>query len=336
MKTVPSQWPETLPTKIAFVGEAPSDEELIKGQPLVGPAGRVFNAMMRSANLDRDEYFITNVFDEKAPDNDLDAAGWFKDQPRIDAAFARLNEELARAKPNVIVPLGGTALWAFTGQRNIKNFRGAVTKATQIVPDAKLLPTMHPSFVQRSWHWLSIVVGDFVKAAAEAELGPQFVYPKVEILVEPTLDDIRRFVPEALASKKLSVDIETGWGQITSIAFAPRTDLAMSIPFIDLRKTNKSYWPTAGMEFAAWRLVEEMLVSDVPKVGQNFMYDIMWLYEKHGIGVRNYRFDTRIRHKVLYPELPADLANMSASYTRVGSYKWRAGRYQTATAKKDA
>lgn len=311
-----------------FVGEAPSDEEVMKGQPFVGPAGRVFSSMMRSAGLERDDYAITNVFDEQAPDNDLEKAGWFKDEARVNAALERLAAEVVRAQPNVIVPMGGTALWAFTGQKAITNYRGAVTPATRVVEGAKLLPTMHPAFVLRSWHWLSMVVGDLVKAAREADIGPKITYPKVQILVEPTLDDIRRFVPEALASEKLSVDIETGWGQITSIQFAPRPDLAMSIPFVDLRKPSRSYWPTPGQEFSAWRLVEEMLTSPVPKVGQNFMYDIFWLYNKHGIGVRNYRYDTRLRHKTLYPELPADLANMSASYTRVGSYKWRGGRYQ--------
>lgn len=331
--TVPSYWPETLPVKLAFIGEAPSDEELIAKTPLVGPSGRVFNAMLRNANIERDEVFITNVFDEKADDNDVEKAGWLKDEVRVQEAFARLNEELGRAQPNVIVPLGGTALWAFTGNKGITNFRGAVTPAEQIVPGAKLVPTLHPAAVLRSWHWMPIVVGDMVKAAAEAAAGPRIVYPKVQLLIEPSLDDIRRFVPECLASPKLSVDIETGWGQIRSIAFAPREDLAMSIPFIDLRRPSKSYWPTPGQEFAAWRLVQEMCESPVPKVGQNFMYDIIWLYMKHGIGVRNYRYDTRLRHKVLYPEQPADLATMSGSYTRIGSYKWRGGKYQKETKK---
>src|SRR5690606_31047296 len=104
-------------------------------------------------------------------------AGWFKEQVRVDEAFARLNEELTRAGPNVIVPLGSSALWGFTGNDTIKNFRGAVTPATRIVPGAKLLPTMHPAAVLRAWHWLTLVVGDFIKAAAEAELGPKLIYP---------------------------------------------------------------------------------------------------------------------------------------------------------------
>lgn len=301
MKIVGPYIPPQRPVKIAFVVEAPTAEDLTNGMLLTGSDGRVFNAMMRSANIDRDEVMITSVYNTRPPDDDAKKAGWLKDDERTAEALARLTEQFAEVRPDVIVPLGHVALWAFTEADAIANYRGAVTPATRIVPGAKLLPTMAPITVQRAWHWLTIVTGDLVKAGAEADIGPAITYPKVELLIEPTIADIRRFVPYAEASPKLSIDIETGWGQITSISFAPTTKLALAIPFVDLRKPNKSYWRTAEEEFEAWRLVQHMCELPNPKVGQNFMYDIMWLYGIHGIGVRNYRFDTRIRHKVLRP-----------------------------------
>lgn len=326
-RTVPPQMPTVVPTRIAFVGEAPSEDDVAGKQPLVGPAGRVFNSMLRSANLEREEFLITNVFDQMPDDKD-ELALWLKDEGRLAESRARLNDELNAAQPTVIVPMGGTALWMFTGNRMVGNFRGAVTKATQLREGAKLVPTFDPEAVRKSWNMLPLVVTDFIKASSEADIGPQIVYPKVELLIEPTIEDIRRFAPMCMASRKLSVDIETGWGQITAIAFAPTPQLAMSIPFLDLRKPNRSYWKTAAEEFETWRLVETICKSDAPKLGQNFMYDIMWLYNRHGIPLMNYRYDTRIRHKAMYPELPADLANMSASYTRIGAYKGWGGRYQ--------
>lgn len=334
MTKVPAQFPASGTAKIAFVGEAPSTEETIYGKPFVGPAGKVFNALLRQANLDRDEYLITNAFDEQAPDNDLDAAGWFKDEVRIAENVARLSEELEKASPNVIVPMGGTALWMFNGQRGIAKYRGSVSKADRLRPGAKLVPTYHPSAIQKDWRLLVLGVQDFVKAAAEAAIGPHVTYPKVELLIEPNLPDIMAFAEECKASPKLSVDIETGWGQIRSIAFAPTEERAMSIPFIDLRKPNRNYWPSARAELEAWKIVKGICEYPNPKVGQNFLYDIAWLFEKQGIGVRNYRYDTRLRHKVMYPELPADLANMGA-YTRLGTWKIWGGGYQNKMEKKD-
>lgn len=325
---VPAQFPLAGSAKIAFIGEAPSTEEVIYGKPFVGPAGRVFNAMLRQADLDRDDYLVTNAFDEQAPDNDLDAAGWFRDEVRVAENMARLVEELDRVQPNVIVPLGGSALWMFTGDRGIAKFRGSVMKATRLRVGAKLVPTYHPSAIQRDWRLLTLGVTDFVKAAAEADIGAHVVYPKVELLIEPNLADLQAFAVECKASPKLSVDIETGWGQIRSIAFAPTEDRAMSIPFIDLRRPNRNYWPTAHAELEAWKIIRDICEAPNPKLGQNFLYDIAWLWEKKRIAVRNYRYDTRLRHKVMFPELPADLATMGALYTNLGAWKHWSGGYQ--------
>lgn len=325
---VPSQWPAKLPAKIAFIGEAPSDEEITAMKPLVGPAGAVFNQALRAANLDRKEYFIGNLFDEQAEDNDV--GPWLADAGRLAEARQRLSEELAKARPNVIVPLGGNALFAFTGFGKITGFRGAVTPATYVLPGAKLLPTFHPAAVLRQWKLLSLVVGDFVKAAREAQRGPKILYPKRQLLIEPTLDDVERFSEECLASDLLSMDIETGWGQITCIGFAPTAERAMCIPFVDKRKPNRNYWATAEEEFQVWKHVRRVCESPVPKLGQNFIYDFIWIYEEAGIEVRNYHDDTRLLSHALYPELPKDLATMAGSYTDVGAWKHYGGRYHAA------
>jgi len=146
---VPPQFPKTLPAPIAFVGEAPSDEEVIYGTPLIGPSGRLFNSMLRSAGMDRDQFLITNVFDEQAPGNDV--ADWMADPARVEVALARLSAEIEAADPTVIVPLGGTALWAFTGATDISAKRGAVSKASRICAGRKLVPTLHPAGVMHTW-----------------------------------------------------------------------------------------------------------------------------------------------------------------------------------------
>lgn len=335
---VPPQYPLSTPTKIAFVGEAPSNEELEHGIPLVGPAGRVFNSLLRTANLDRREFLVTNVFNEKLPDNDV--SNWTMDLrearerkctdlPPIGPAgflrpehrwhLARLREEILDTRPNVIVPLGGTALWAFTGQTGISGQRGAITAATRIVPGAKLVPTFHPSFVIKQWKFFSVVVGDFLKAMKEAERGPKIILPDRELLIEPTLEEVKNY---DYTSDLLSVDIETGWGQITCIGFAPSVDRAIVIPFVDIRNPNKSYWRTIDDEVMAWGVVKRTMENDTPKLGQNFAgYDALWLFQKYGIEPRNLRHDTRLLHHALYPELPKDLEFLGANYTQQGAWK---------------
>ncbi len=337
---VPPQMPSILPTRIAFVGEAPSSEELLKGRPFVGPSGRIFNSVLRSAGLNREEYLITNVFSEKLPDNDVAAwcsplatarAGGYTDLPPIgDAGFlrpeyrwhlTRLKEELEQCQPSVIVPLGGTALWALTGMNNIGALRGTVAASTSLVPGAKLVPTYHPAFLMKQWKYYTVVVGDLQKAAKEASRGASIYLPTRELILEPTLDDVRDSVGRLLMADLLSVDIETGWGQITCIGFAPSPEWAICVPFVDLRNPDRNYWPTAEQEAAAWGYVRDVLTSPVKKLGQNFQgYDLYWLLKQPKIAVKNLTHDTRLMHHALNPELPKSLEFMQG-YGTQGAWK---------------
>lgn len=332
MKTVPGQFPDTGEhAPIAFVGEAPSDEEMAALVPLVGPSGRVFNAMLRSAGIRRYDHLVTNLFDVEVP-NEEAVQIWSDDSQEITRRNkARLLEELHTARPNVIVPLGGPALFAFTGQRKIIRARGAVTLSTELLPGVKLLPTFHPAFVIRTWKMFPVVVGDLTRAYQEALLGPEIVPPFRELLLEPTLQDIRDYMPRLMRirgeNEPLSVDIETSMGQISDIGFAPDKEHAINIPFIDRRQADRSYWRSLEDEVQAWLLIKQVLENPEPKLGQNFAsYDLLWLWHRYGINVRNFRHDTRLLHHAIHAELPKDLAFLGASYTRQGQWKhWGKG-----------
>jgi uracil-DNA glycosylase len=345
---VPPDWPQERPCKLAFVAEAPSDVELDKGIPLVGPAGRVFDALLRTAGIPRPEHFIGNVFDEKLPENEVaswcapmeEARKWegylMPDLPPIGRKgylrpahlwhLDRLQAELEKADPTVIVPLGATALWAFTGTDAITVCRGAVSEAKFILPGRKILPTFHPAHVIHQWKYYHIVVGDLMKAVREAEF-PEVRPPHWKLYLEPSLADFRKFKADRLdGAPCISIDIETGWGQITCIGFAPNPGVAMTVPFVDFRKPNRCYWGTLEEELEAWALVKAILEGPEPKAGQNFTYDIFWLLDLMGIRVMNYREDTRLLHHAIYPELPKDLGFMGACYTRQGPWKLMRGK----------
>jgi hypothetical protein len=244
-------------------------------------------------------------------------AGYLR--PEYRSHLARLQGELEDVRPNVIVPLGSTALWALTGRTSIGSERGTISTATRLVPGAKIMPTFHPSFVMRQWKFFTVVVADFIRAFNEGAY-PEVRIPFKELIIEPSIQDILDYLPRLYASDLLSVDIETGWGQITCIGFAPDSEHAICVPFVDLRKPDKSFYSPSD-EAKAWRIVADILKSDVPKLGQNFAgYDFKWLFD-HGLEPRNLKHDTRLAHHALYPELPKDLEFMGASYTTQGAWK---------------
>lgn len=339
---VPAQQPRIVPTKIAFVGEAPSHEEQDQGVPLVGPSGRVFNAALRTAGMDRADYLVTNVFDEKLPDNEV--GRWTMSMEEASAIeggtsippiqghgflrmehrwhLERLKMELEAARPTVVVPLGATALWALTGTFGISAVRGTVMSATRLMPGVKMVPTWHPEFIRREWKLLPVFVGDLVRASYEADRGPAIVWPERELLIEPTLGDLYDYEPKLYASDLLSVDIETTYDQVKSIQFAPDVSHAIVIPFMDARQPDRNFWRTASDEVAAWKYVRAVLASPVPKLGQSYgSFDAYRLLVKMRLPTMNFLHDTKLLSHALYPELPKDLEFMGASYGSQGAWK---------------
>ena len=75
----------------------------------------------------------------------------------------------------------------------------------------------------------------------------------------------------------LSVDIKTAGRLVSCVGFAPRTDVALVIPFYDSRTKNRSYWPDECSESKAWAFVTRVLSSPIPKLFQNGLYDILHL-----------------------------------------------------------
>lgn len=282
--------------KIAFISE----------ETLYGFEKAIFAAALRSANITEEDMVIL-------PLQDVVSRG-------SEGSPLSLNPE----EVGCIVPLGENVLRAFTGHGGVRDYRGAVQPATLIVPGAKLLPTYDPVTVQRQWKLLSIMVGDFIKAAVQAN-KKGIVYPEVELWLDPTLEEVKHFIASC-TTELLSVDIETGWGQITIVGMSPHPyRYAIAIPFVDFRKPNRSYWSPQD-EVVVWKEIKAIMESPVPKLGQNFPYDAYWLWDKWGIASMNYGDDTRLMHHALFPELEKSLAFMGARYTDLGAWKqWGGG-----------
>jgi uracil-DNA glycosylase len=338
--------------KIAFIGEAPGDEEAIDGRPFrpSAPSGKLFNRLLARAGILRTSCLVTNLFDTQLPNNEVKnlcdpkviASKWENyNLPPIDRgqylrpAFVenleRLSSEIRSVNPNVVVPLGGTALWAFTGFSNISLRRGAVIEASMCVPGIKVLPTFHPAFLLHSYGQFPIVVADLLKAKRESSYPDIRTTPR-EIWLEPSLEDLYRFKETYLDSAPyISIDIETPYlkggisplfRQIKCIGFSDGPSHAIVVPFIDERKPNLSYWQTSGEEADAWKFVRSVCESAPPKLGQNFgIFDAHWLWDTKRIRVRNYVYDTRLEHHALYPELSKDLGTLSALYANETAYK---------------
>ncbi len=145
-QTVFGEGPEN--ARVVFVGEQPGDQEDIAGKPFVGPAGRLFDAIIEDAGIDRATTYVTN------------AVKHFKFEPRgkrrihsrpnageIEACRWWIDHELTLIRPDLVVALGATAAQSLLGKAvPITKMRGqTLTREDGL----KVFLTVHPSYLLR-------------------------------------------------------------------------------------------------------------------------------------------------------------------------------------------
>ena len=228
----------------------------------------------------------------------------------------RLHTEIEAVRPNLILALGNTACWALTQTTKISSLRGTVLNTDL----GKILPTYHPAAILRNYELRAIMIMDLLKAKKEMEYQDIRVKRR-QIWVEPEIPDLYRWWElHGSRSDLLSVDIETErYKQISEIGMASDSEHALHIPFIVNR--TKSYWPTVADEVKAWKFVHMVMTSNVPKLGQNFLYDFQYLWKKIGIPVRNFKHDTMLLHHALYPGMQKSLGFLGSIYCNERSWK---------------
>ena len=255
--------------------------------------------------------------------------------PQYFPELDRLAVELDAARPNLVLALGGTASWAFTGRGGISGVRGAAACAAT-GPDVpcgggrggaggeapqKILVSYHPAGVMRQWSWRPILLADCIKAWREAQ-DAKLTRPARQVVISPSLEELTTWTSRLIANSPtlLSCDIETKSGQITCIGFADSPSTAMVVPFWSLVPTSPHYWPSWEAELIAWSCVSRVLSSPIPKLFQNGMYDLQYLL-RMGLQPRALAEDTMLMHHSMFPELQKGLGFLGSIYTNESSWK---------------
>ncbi|MCF7910967.1 MAG: uracil-DNA glycosylase [Candidatus Cloacimonetes bacterium] len=87
-------------SKFFLVALSPGEQEDREGSMFIGPSGQVLDRLLKSANVERDSLYISNLIKCNLPQNR---------KPKlleIEACHQYLDEELELIKPEFIIPLG--------------------------------------------------------------------------------------------------------------------------------------------------------------------------------------------------------------------------------------
>ena len=88
---------------VLFVGEGPGEQEDLRGEPFVGPAGQLLDDMLSIIDLSRENCYIANIVKCRPPRN--------RDplETEQEACIGYLRNQVALMKPKIIVCLGRIA-----------------------------------------------------------------------------------------------------------------------------------------------------------------------------------------------------------------------------------
>lgn len=143
---------------LMIVGEAPGADEDRQGQPFVGRAGQLLNAMLAAIGLEREQVYIANILKCRPPANR---------NPSVEEAAAcqgYLDRQIALIQPKLILSVGAiSAQNLLASDQPVGKLRGRLHRLPAGVPVAV---TYHPAYLLRrpeekakAWQDLQQVAG---------------------------------------------------------------------------------------------------------------------------------------------------------------------------------
>jgi len=314
MQTVPNLFPiHDSPSRIAIIGEAPGDDELLQGKPFVGQAGQLLYRLLEQVGIDKDACFIGNVCQHPG---DINRLTW--DGAEMEAGKSQLALDLAKHKPNICILLGNTPLRHFAnGRRPINKWRGTLFKG---LADYKCISTFHPASLLPNKQPQNKVwaIWDLQRALVES-ISAKLALPQRSIYIYTNFEEALGVLQllNRPSTGKLAFDIEGTCRGMTCFAFSNDPDTAKVFP---LYRQDGTALYTAEEEAELLTALRQICM-DKPLILHNALYDAFVLAYTYGILLENIVDDTMIQWWELHSELEKGLDDISSYLTREPYFK---------------
>lgn len=145
-----------LKASIMFIGDNPGVSEDETGEIFAGQAGNILTKIIENVLLlKREDVYIANIIKCKTPENRVPSL------EEVASCKPYLMQQIQTIDPKIIVTLGSTSFHHLTGEYDtpLEKIRGEVMHFGK----AKLIPTLHPSFLLRNPSAKKEVFADMLK-----------------------------------------------------------------------------------------------------------------------------------------------------------------------------
>jgi len=314
--------------EIALVGESPSDIEVLKGEPFVGPAGMYLNMALRGAVLPREQLRICNLVPiqpegNKFANHSEEVIAW---------GMQRLEEELSSLKNlKLVIALGDQPLQKLTGLKKISKWRGSLLhplhwpmtelldiegkfiapSATGIIQQAyPVLPTFHPSYIlhTRNFPLVWWLREDFLKAKRYSTGNWNWAYEQREWFTTGDVEAFEKFVDRICSGSgghfaALDTEQEPCW----IVSAADDTEVHSFV-------WNEKFRPA---------LTKLLQAENVLRAAHNLNHDYTFFEKRLNIHPAYPFVDTMGVAHILNPEMQKNLSPASSTrFTNWPYHKW--------------
>ncbi len=318
----------SLGAQIMIVGDCPTAGDTQRKAVFSGSEGRELDRLLKDSGLSRGEVWLTTVSKYTVPPNIGRKKLPFPVRAKtaginLDEQLSDLQNEINQLKPNVILGLGKTALWALTGKggkNSIKNYRGSILPGM----GRKVVCTYNPGHllynatdVEFIGYWNRQIMVFDTKRAKKQSTFPEINSPYRQLEICQNSAHLLSFWNRYRHLKPVWADIEANGTCVpVCIGLAFNRTHGMTVP---LWNTNGiSTIPTSDLA-QCWMILSQILMEhDVH--GQNFNYDRDKIL-RLGFTIRGIRGDTLLKAFAINPELPKGLAFNTSIYTEEPFYK---------------
>jgi uracil-DNA glycosylase len=300
-------------SRIAIIGEAPGEEEEVRGIPFVGTSGQLLDRTLKSVGIDRCACLVANVCQIRPPYNNISALAW--DGPEIQHGIAALERDLAEFNPNICLLLGNTPLRLALGRdKKISDWRGSLFIGDHLGPfdGRKCIASLHPAYVSREYSGQPLLKFD-CRRAREESYSSALTLPERTLVIDHSARELCAMLNEWPTGCRCSVDIEGGLEAWPCVSLAKSPSHSVCIVWSALSAAEH-----VEVLLAFARL---MYRTDVPKVLQNQLYDNFVLSYGYGIPIRGVAEDTLIKGWCIYAEIPRGLSTQASIWTRQPHWK---------------
>lgn len=156
--TVPGEG--SVDADIMFIGEAPGQNEDLQGKPFVGRAGKVFDKLLESVNLTREQIYLCNILKCRPPGNRAPQSN------EIQACVGSLDLQIKIVNPKIIATQGKFATTyifekfsiPFAG---ISQVHGKIYDVETPFGLKKIVPLFHPAVATYDPNKIEVLLKDF-------------------------------------------------------------------------------------------------------------------------------------------------------------------------------